>query len=645
MSKMVDDTYACKACGSKLEKGGEGSRGGTVVGHTASGKPIYGASGHPHSGTIKDMDNAMGHGNTYKGHPFLEGHKDWSKTDHEDAAKHLAEQDSKADRHLSRAHKQAAKGDHDKGAVMMHLERAIKNAVKKSEDPTDSLSDWIAKAEGTDEAEDTLSKAGYISKKRGASGKWEYSYAPDAGRHTNNGKRLKTDKYTGKKGLTAKQNHKTASDLAKKTSSQLTPNDPAEFHMQAHNRNEEARAAAVDVGDHASAAGHAKLRDQHARVLAEKASEKGDHASAANMHNAVGDKGKFMSANAKAASAKAESEGTSDSHSIAAAAHSVAASDAKASGDTGGAAYHEGKSAEHKGIVEKRTQKSMPEGGLEEWLAKSAIPGAEDFGTGSTGSALPQGVPTGLNSKAGPAEGGKLDGVGATSGASDSGPADTKSTSKCGDEGGKTEPFTPDDPQSIDKTKLTVGMVSMPGAPAAAFSAMGAGSEGAPMSKGIEDLDYMSGAPQVDREARQRYAASISQIQKSEPDVRMGFGVGGMRPAPMQDARKITVMMKGGALYTDASDQATVEYLEKSEFGYQGPPPSLFNGINASQGCQCGATFMKALSVCPSCGVDSVSSMSKSAAVQTEPVVSRGGGLSRPTQVHDIKAPGGLIIE
>lgn len=47
----------------EIEKGGEGSRGGKIIGHTKSGKPVYDSASH-------------------------EGHKDFTKEDHHDAANH-----------------------------------------------------------------------------------------------------------------------------------------------------------------------------------------------------------------------------------------------------------------------------------------------------------------------------------------------------------------------------------------------------------------------------------------------------------------------------------------------------------------------------------------------------------------------------
>lgn len=48
--------------GLKVDAKGEGSRGGKIIGHTSSGKPIYASHGHPSHGkfTGKDHEEAMG---------------------------------------------------------------------------------------------------------------------------------------------------------------------------------------------------------------------------------------------------------------------------------------------------------------------------------------------------------------------------------------------------------------------------------------------------------------------------------------------------------------------------------------------------------------------------------------------------------
>ena len=55
-----------------LEKGGEGSKGGKVIGHTKSGKPIY-----QQTARIQGRERI---------NKFSDQHKDYSKQDHEDAA-------------------------------------------------------------------------------------------------------------------------------------------------------------------------------------------------------------------------------------------------------------------------------------------------------------------------------------------------------------------------------------------------------------------------------------------------------------------------------------------------------------------------------------------------------------------------------
>lgn len=70
--------------GDEIQKGGEGSKGGKVIGHTKSGKPIYEHSSIPSKGSSqyhakkaakKNLDN------------FNETYKDFTPEDHQDAAK------------------------------------------------------------------------------------------------------------------------------------------------------------------------------------------------------------------------------------------------------------------------------------------------------------------------------------------------------------------------------------------------------------------------------------------------------------------------------------------------------------------------------------------------------------------------------
>lgn len=69
---------------SDIEKGGEGSRGGKVIGHTRSGKPIYDVTGYkssPKEGAHPDEHVWTGKGRE----KHKEDHKDFTKEDHEDA--------------------------------------------------------------------------------------------------------------------------------------------------------------------------------------------------------------------------------------------------------------------------------------------------------------------------------------------------------------------------------------------------------------------------------------------------------------------------------------------------------------------------------------------------------------------------------
>lgn len=52
---MEDNTREIRYMRPRMDAGGEGTRGGKIIGHTSSGKPIYGSHGHPsHGGFTKD---------------------------------------------------------------------------------------------------------------------------------------------------------------------------------------------------------------------------------------------------------------------------------------------------------------------------------------------------------------------------------------------------------------------------------------------------------------------------------------------------------------------------------------------------------------------------------------------------------------
>jgi hypothetical protein len=102
---MSEKILACYKT-DELEKGGEGSKGGKVIGHTKSGKPIY--------------DNSN---NT--------AHHDFTREDHEDAKnlhdKLAGEHTSKSltlggEGHHTKAYKETQKGDHHRTQAVNHIE-------------------------------------------------------------------------------------------------------------------------------------------------------------------------------------------------------------------------------------------------------------------------------------------------------------------------------------------------------------------------------------------------------------------------------------------------------------------------------------------------------------------------------------------
>jgi len=77
-----------------LSKAGEGSKGGKVIGHTRSGKPIYdtGHENYTERRKFRGMngevatDRAVGQGSTHAKQHFASKHEGWTKEDHADAA-------------------------------------------------------------------------------------------------------------------------------------------------------------------------------------------------------------------------------------------------------------------------------------------------------------------------------------------------------------------------------------------------------------------------------------------------------------------------------------------------------------------------------------------------------------------------------
>jgi hypothetical protein len=84
-----------------LEKGGEGSKGGKIIGHTKSGKPIYDSFNHPaHKGFTKQE-----HREAAGAHFKLENHHDDKADDAHDAGN-----TAKAKKHEAKSEKHRAEG-------------------------------------------------------------------------------------------------------------------------------------------------------------------------------------------------------------------------------------------------------------------------------------------------------------------------------------------------------------------------------------------------------------------------------------------------------------------------------------------------------------------------------------------------------
>jgi hypothetical protein len=72
-----------------LKKGGEGSKGGKVIGHTKSGKPVYDHSDN------KSLHSSNSHGGILSNALVRDKYSDFTHEDHEDSAKILSESSKK----------------------------------------------------------------------------------------------------------------------------------------------------------------------------------------------------------------------------------------------------------------------------------------------------------------------------------------------------------------------------------------------------------------------------------------------------------------------------------------------------------------------------------------------------------------------
>jgi len=687
----AEDTFS-KSYDDLVEKGeGEGTRGGNVVGHSASGKPIY-EQAKQHA---QQAANLSMRSQSLRGKAKKEMH-----------AK-MAEHHANASEAYTQAHKESGDSEHEEAAnfqlrsAQHHSKKAGGSPLKKSE---------ISKAGGP-----------FIGVR---GGKW----ADAAHKIPWNDK-----KHAGKNAPTAKKHDpEGARDLV------LTTENDGDLHQQQHE----------------------PIRDNLARKMA---AGKYDHAQATKLFTHL-----------TTASSKKMSGG--------APAHDVPTRQAAAK-VMADQFHDEAMSGEHDDRVPKKHKgKSLKElhgpsmsksfagdGALGDWLSdphnwlsKAVGPGTGNYGGGTAGKPLPKGVRGGLDERNGYTgnvgvsrgeDGGKLDGVGATSGKSDGGMANMQSTTKMTG-AGKTDQFTPDDPNDTDKMKSKLGMISMPGAPAGAYGAQGAqrsaasqggnaygdatapmpgapssaaasgsnpqtgaagigekrsqggpaygsnhtgnqqsmrasthdpqggasgASPGAPSGSNPQtgapglhqnesssklfskaEIDAQTGMPlHADQETiseQRSHAAAVSALRKGGDDIVMGLGVRESvgQEAPLQ-SQPVRVMMKGGIIMTDISDRACVALLKSSEdnFGYHGRQPGfdMGNDLTKSLACPaCGTRVMKALTKCPACGVDRMGgSLQKGFTAEAQADIpqthSKGPGLRRPVPGRDLLAPGGLTFD
>lgn len=122
LNKAHHDSFFKKASENDIEKGGEGSRGGKIIGHTESGKPIYENHDHPAHKNFTSND----HTDAVYAHVNLTSRK--SLATKEEKKKHLEE----GKKHGASSH--TAKQDPDSLDEYKQEEDKAKNKEPSSED-------------------------------------------------------------------------------------------------------------------------------------------------------------------------------------------------------------------------------------------------------------------------------------------------------------------------------------------------------------------------------------------------------------------------------------------------------------------------------------------------------------------------------
>lgn len=262
--------------------------------------------------------------------------------------------------------------------------------------------------------------------------------------------------------------------------------------------------------------------------------------------------------------------------------------------------------------LEKERQKDQEKGdyGKSETTAVGIL---EEFCKSNAAGGLPTNEPK-LGS--GPEEGGKVEGVGKTSGSGDA-PSVSAAAPKP-----KVEKLSDDDEVDEDQVK--------------------------PHKKPVEtrkSLDY-SDPNQRMAAAAHANAVAISELQKSK-DIHHGVGIPIQEPAKEPEVVKSRQWVQGPESlvhYSDASDRAAVEYAKSDSF-YTGGSPVLSKDSVLTKSIMCPACkgiMSKSLTACPGCGYGTVvprvipiveSNMEKSAKGPSLRPARRGEGLYLPSGI------------
>lgn len=204
--------------------------------------------------------------------------------------------------------------------------------------------------------------------------------------------------------------------------------------------------------------------------------------------------------------------------------------------------------------------------------------GIDELGAFAKAQSMPEGNPK-QKLGVGEEQGGKLAGVGETSGSNTSGGGPGQ------DKDGQAKVKKPGKDKLSDDDADDEGQMK-------------------PHKKPIETKKSVSPQGQRDMVAQEQ-AAAVSKLQKGEEDVEAG-GATPTPPEPKEDLEKGRTGSQGVVQYTEASDIA-VEKLQKSGEFYTGGSPSVVpfsRPIGVGKSCpRCKANLSKSLTACPECGL------------------------------------------